>query len=82
MTITFNGHVSSMSVGGPGEVELTIETPMDPCGGQVIRVRIPAAQAQHWLPNRIVSFTLYTLSDDLASVPRNVEAADKGGSDG
>lgn len=65
MTITFHGHVSKMEIHCGGEMELTIQTPMDPCNGKPLVVRIPAAQAQHWMPGRIVSFTLYTLHDGV-----------------
>lgn len=63
MTITFQGHVHSMSAVTVGQVELTIRTPMDPTGGKDFYVRIPAKDAQHWLPGRAVSFTIYSLPD-------------------
>ena len=63
MTITFQGHVSEMKRDGSEEMLLTIYTPQDPCDGKPFIVRIPAAQAKHWLPGRMVSFTLYTLPE-------------------
>jgi hypothetical protein len=63
MTITFNGHVAEMKHSG-SEIELTLITPMDPCDGKPFIVRIPASQAKHWIPGRVVSFTLYTMPED------------------
>lgn len=65
MTITFQGHVESMRVTTGGEVELTICTPMEPTSGKNFIVRVPAKNAQHWLPGRTVSFTVYALPDDV-----------------
>ena len=65
MTITFQGHVQSMTAVSNGEVELTIITPMEPTSGKSFIVRVPAKDAQHWLPGRMVSFTVYALPDGV-----------------
>lgn len=65
MTIVFQGHVSKMEATGAGEIEVTIQTPMDPCDGKPIAVRMSQVEAKHWMPGRMVSFTLYTLPDGV-----------------
>jgi hypothetical protein len=62
MTIVFQGHVAEMKTAG-SELELTIQTPMDPCNGKPFVVRIPATESKHWIPGRMVSFTIYTLPE-------------------
>ncbi len=69
MTITFQGHVSEMRGGGANSIVLTIQTPMDPCGGKPFIVAIPSSQAKHWLPGRMVSFSLYTLPEPESAPP-------------
>ena len=63
MTITFQGHVAEMKRDGSDEMLLTIHTPQDPCDGKPFIARIPAAQAKHWLPGCMVSFTIYALPE-------------------
>jgi hypothetical protein len=78
MTITFQGHVEAMSATGMGEIELSIVTPMDPCNGKPFVVRIPADQAKHWIPGRMVSFTLYTLPEQGSAGSSGVPELQKG----
>lgn len=62
MTITFNGHISKVELNGP-ELLVCIQTPMEPCNGKPFVVNVPRADAAHWLPGQVVSFTIYTLPD-------------------
>jgi hypothetical protein len=64
MTIVFQGHVKSLGAASApiGKLAVTLCTPMDPADGKEWIVFIPEAEAAQWLPGRIVSFTLYTLS--------------------
>lgn len=63
MTIVFQGHVRAMTSEGaaPGMLAVTLATPMDPANGQDLTVQVPKSEAQHWIPGRMVSFTIYTL---------------------
>ena len=63
MTIVFQGHVRTMTAEGaaPGMLAVTLATPMDPANGQDLTVQVPKSEAEHWIPGRTVSFTIYTL---------------------
>lgn len=64
MTIVFQGHISRLDLHSAplGKVSVTLQTPMSETGGKEWNIYVPQAQAAHWLPGRVVSFTLYALA--------------------
>lgn len=63
MTIQFQGHVKSIAGGFDNTVRVTLCTPMKEADGVDWIIHVPREHAADWLPNRIVSFTLYTLPE-------------------
>jgi len=62
MTIVFQGHVRSITEHGAplGKLTVLLATPMADTNGADWTVMVPKEQAQHWLPGRMVCFTIYT----------------------
>ncbi len=63
MTIVFQGHVKSLETASDGKLAATLVAPMAEADGKEWVVFIPYADCQHWMPGRIVNFTLYTLPE-------------------
>lgn len=67
MTIVFQGHVKAITQDAPlGKLAVTLATPMADANGKDWTVFVPQAEAQHWLPGLMVSFTIYTLPPPVA----------------
>ena len=57
MTIIFTGHVAQVVLSGIN-LDVHIQTAAEACG-QTIVVHVPRSAANHWLPGRAVSLTMY-----------------------
>lgn len=65
MTIQFVGHVVSLTGSGTS-MDVLVNTETSACGTRNLVLHIPREQALHWLPGRIVQFTVYTLPEPQA----------------
>ena len=62
MTIVFQGHVERVELGAESKLDVHVQTADAECG-QVVVLRVPRSAATHWLPGRMVSFTVYALAE-------------------
>ena len=62
MTVVFQGHVERVELGADGKLDVHVQTAAAECG-QVVVLRVPRSTATHWLPGRMVSFTVYALPE-------------------
>ena len=65
MTIVFQGHIERVNLGADNSLDVHVRTPMVECG-QVVVLHVPREASAHWLPGRLVSFTIYAFDDPAA----------------